>query len=199
MVLAAHGLAADARYLYTAARLVSAKGLHLIIEAFGRSHLPKRGYHYLLAGVGPLEESLKRQAGSLLGKSIHFLGFQQPSENLALIAHADLFVLPSIYEPHGIVVHESLAAGTPVLASDVCGAAYDLVTPGLSGELFRSGDVADLTLKLERVVGDPGQADALRATSRAEFERWFAEYSPILVTERAVDRLLASRPGSSKA
>ena len=106
-VLRKNNLPADARYLYSAARLVPAKGLDLMITAFINANLAARGFHYVVAGVGPLDAALKSQAGALLGKNIHFLGFQQPSDNLALTVHADLFVLPSIYEPHGIVVHEA--------------------------------------------------------------------------------------------
>ena len=82
------------------------------------------------------------------------------------MAHADVFVLPSVYEPHGIVVHEAMAAGTPVIASDVCGAAYDLVDAGVNGEIFRSGDAEDLRAKLLAVLGDAERARQLRVWMR---------------------------------
>ncbi len=192
-LLQKNNLAPDVRYLFSAARLVPAKGLDLMIGAFRDANLAERGWHYLIAGVGPLEAALQSKAGELLGKNIHFVGFKQPSENLALMAHADLFVLPSVYEPHGIVIQESLAAGTPVLASDICGAAYDLVKPNVSGELFRSGNRDDLRCTLERLLADPGRLAAMRTTARAEFDRWFAAYSPITVVNGVVHRLLNSR------
>ncbi len=125
----------SALYLFTAARLVPAKGLDLLIDAFKLARLAERNYHCVIAGTGPLEKALKERAGDLLGKNIHLIGFQQPAKNLTLMAHADLFVLPSIYEPHGIVIAESLAL--PALRfsrSDVCGllCSTDLVIPGIS-------------------------------------------------------------------
>jgi glycosyltransferase involved in cell wall biosynthesis len=192
-VLSRINLAPEARYLYSAARLVPAKGLDLMIAAFINAGLAAKGWHYVIAGVGPLEAALKAQAGSLLGKNIHFVGFQQPSENLALTVHSDLFVLPSVYEPHGIVIQEALAAGTPVLASNVCGAAYDLVKPGLSGELFTSGSVQRLQGKLVDLLADSARLAGLRITARSEFDRWLAGNSPLDVVNAAVGRLLALR------
>jgi glycosyltransferase involved in cell wall biosynthesis len=190
---------ADPRYLFTAARLVPAKGLDLLIDAFKNARLAERNYHCVIAGIGPLEQELKDRAGDLLGKHIHFVGFQQPADNLALMAHADVFVLPSIYEPHGIVVQEALAAGTPVLASDVCGAAYDLVIPGISGDQFKSGDSKALQAKLEKLLCDPQRLSAMRSTARATFEKWFAETSPIAIVDQLAQRMIRKAPGTMKS
>ncbi len=192
-VLGRVGLQAQERVILSSARLVPAKGLDLMIKAFLRSGLAEKGYCYLIAGVGPLEGELKALAGTAEGKAVRFIGFQQPTDNLALMAHADVFVLPSVYEPHGIVVHEAMAAGTPVIASDVCGAAYDLVDAGVNGEIFRSGDAEDLRAKLLAVLGDAERARQLRVAARQKFERWFEEFSPIKVVDREVRRLLAGR------
>ena len=186
-------LPGEARYIFSAARLVPAKGLHLAIQAFRELKLAERGWHYVLAGVGPLESELKTLAGELEGRGVHFVGFQQPTDNLAVMAHADVFVLPSVYEPHGIVVQEAMASGTPVLASDVCGAAYDLVRPGVSGELFVSGNVQSLEQKLAALIGDGQRLAAMRASSREAFERWFAATSPIWVIPDVVSRMLRQR------
>ncbi|MGN6370191.1 MAG: glycosyltransferase family 4 protein [Phycisphaerae bacterium] len=186
-------LPADTRFLFSAARLVPAKGLDLAIRAFRELGLALRGWHYVVAGVGPLEAELKAQAGELLGKNIHFIGFQQPSDNLAMMAHADLFLFPSVYEPHGIVVQESMAAGTPVLSSDASGAAYDLVQRGISGELFTSGDSGKLAQKLAALVNDPRRLDAMRLEARRDFERWFAATSPIRIIHETATRMLKTK------
>jgi len=193
-VLTKLGLRKEDRLILSAARLVPAKGLDLMIRAFLASGLGAKGYRYVIAGVGPLEEELKalcgKGEGGELGKTILFAGFRQPSEVLALMHHADVFVLPSVYEPHGIVVQESLAAGTPVIASDVAGAAYDLVEPGINGEIFRSGDWQNLQKKLEAVLADAAKLASMREASREKFEAWHAEFSPITVVERVMRELL---------
>ncbi len=189
-VLEKHGLPLVSRYLFSAARLVPVKGLEMMIRAFLEMGLGERGWHYVVAGVGPLEGELKALAGAELGKRIHFVGFQQPGDNLGLMAHADLFVLPSRYEPHGIVIQEALAAGTPVLASDVCGAAYDLVKKGVSGDVFVTGDAGDLREKLAGLIENRERLAAMRGTARGEFERWFAAYSPLDIIDSVARRMV---------
>ena len=187
------GIGPGDRYFFSAARLAAAKGLDQMIRAFVEGKFAERGYHYFVAGVGPLEAELKALAGTAYGKSIRFLGFQQPRDNLLFMANAEAFVLPSVYEPHGIVIPEAMAAGTPVIATDVCGAAYDLIQPGVNGELFRVGDVARLRRILEDLVGNPARHAAMRAAARRDFESWLAETSPITVVPQVVRRLLSGK------
>jgi glycosyltransferase involved in cell wall biosynthesis len=187
------GLKAGERYFFSAARLVADKGLDQMIRAFIGGKFAERGYHYFITGVGELESELKALAGEACGKSIHFLGFQQPRENLLIMAHAEAFVLPSIYEPHGIVIVEAMACGTPVIASDLCGAAYDLVKPGVNGEIFRAGDVAGLLAKLKGIVEKPERQAAMRAAARRDFEAWLEATSPIKVVPAVVKRLLGMK------
>ncbi len=191
-VLAPFGLSPDNRLFFSAARLVPDKGLDLMIRAFREGGFAQQGWRYVIAGMGPKESELKQLAGDALGKSIFFIGFQQPSDNLALMAHAELLILPSRYEPHGIVVAEALAAGTPVIASDVVGAAADLVKNGVSGMIFRSEDAADLLKKLQEAV-DAERLAALRRGARPKFEAWYAKTSPLRVVPDIVRRMLARR------
>ncbi len=180
------GLDPNKHLLFTAARLIPAKGLHLMIEAFRASGLAGKGYIWAVAGSGPLEQQLKAQAGELLNKSIFFLGFVQPADMLALTAHAALFVLPSTYEPHGIVIQEAMAAGTPVLASDVCGAAFDLVRPGETGWTFKSGDAAGLRRRLLQATATPALLPAMRDAVRVKFDAWFVRTNPVVIFNNLV-------------
>ncbi len=188
-VLGAIGLRAEERILFSAARLVAAKGLDLTIGAFLRSGLHRMGWTYVIAGAGPLEQELKALAGEELGKAIRFVGFQQPAMNLALMAQAEMLALPSRYEPHGIVVGEALAAGTPVLASDVVGAAPDLIARGVDGMIFRSEDTADLAEKMA-VLGDEARIRAMKAAARPAFEGWYRKTSPALFIPQIVKTML---------
>jgi glycosyltransferase involved in cell wall biosynthesis len=191
-VLALAGLHPQDRYLFTAARLIPAKGLDLMLRAFISAGLAARGWKYLIAGTGPEEAALKEIASAAGEGAVRFVGFRQPSENLALMAHAEAMVLPSRYEPHGIVVPESLAAGTPVIVSSVVGAAHGLVKRGVNGLIFRSEDARELAETL-RSLENPGRLPALRAATRPAFETWYRETSPMLVVPRAVRRMLAGR------
>jgi glycosyltransferase involved in cell wall biosynthesis len=191
-VLARVGLAEADRYVYSSARLIPVKGLDLMIRAFRAGGWAARGWKYVIAGKGPLEAELRALAGDTLDRSILLVGFQQPSENLALMAKADLLAVPSRLEPHGIVVGEALAAGTPVLASNVVGAACGLVRDGVSGAVFRSEDAADLQRKLA-LLDDPAALAAMRPGARQAFEAWYRQTSPLVMVPRAVRRMLAAK------
>ena len=185
------------RLLFTAARLVPAKGLNLMIEAFSRLELSARGWIWVMAGTGPLEGELRQKAGALDGNGIHFVGVQPHDVAKGLAGQAEAFVLPSVYEPHGIVVSEAMGAGTPVIASDAAGAALDLVEPGKTGWLFKNRSAEDLTRVLKEATDNPERLSAMRPMCRAKFEQWYGAYSPLVQVPRVVAELLAGRAGGA--
>ncbi len=168
----------ECKLIFTAARLVPAKALHLMVDAFTQSGLADQGWVWAVAGDGPLRQQLERQAGCLNGNAIRFLGPVAPADIPPLMAQSELFVLPSVYEPHGIVVAEAMAVGTPVIASNDCGAARDLVRNGKTGWLFRSGDSAGLRGTLSLAAGH------CVGTSRKcmeFFDLWYSHFAPTVV------------------
>jgi glycosyltransferase involved in cell wall biosynthesis len=197
-VLQRIGVAPDKKVLFSAARLVPAKGLDLFIpQVLGV--LPRKEWTYVIAGVGPMESELKQLvaqawAAGETDDPVRFIGFQQPANNLALMSHADALALPSRYEPHGIVVAEAMAAGTPVLASDVVGAAKDLVESDSNGLIFHVNSAASLQNSLEKLK-DSAQMGTMRARARSAFEAWYRQTSPMLVVPRMVRMMLAAKKG----
>ena len=106
----------------------------------------------MLVGDGPERKSLEAAAeASGFGADVHFPGLKRSKELLPYYAHAGCFVLPSTREPWGLVVNEAMASGLPVLVSQRCGCAADLVLSGLNGYVFDPLDQADLTTKLSRM------------------------------------------------
>ena len=185
-LFARYKLPADRKLIFTAARLVPAKALHLMVEAFTKSGLADQGWIWAVAGVGPLKDQLQQQAGSLNGSGIRFLGTVAPADIPGLMAQSELFVLPSVYEPHGIAVTEAMAVGTPVIAADCCGAARDLVRQGHTGRLFKAGDAESLWVTLAEVGHDAGRFVNMRAACREEFEGWYKRFSPLAVVPDVV-------------
>lgn len=196
-ILAKVGLAPTDRYFFSPARLIPQKGLDVMLRAWIAAGLERDGWKYVIAGVGPEEAPLKEMIKAAGAKGVIFAGFQQPSENLALIAHAAFMVLPSRYEPHGIVVPEALAAGTPVILSNMVGSAFGLVRHGINGLIFRSEDDLGLAEALG-VVGNESTMAALRAAARPAFENWYRQTSPMLIVPRTVRRMLARNPGGPR-
>lgn len=99
--------------------------------------------HLVWIGSGSAEADVRMEAERLdLGNRVHLLGFLSSPEAWSALGVADLFVCPSQAEPWGLVINEAVASGLPVLASDQCGAAEDLVAPGRTGEIVPTGIAA---------------------------------------------------------
>jgi glycosyltransferase involved in cell wall biosynthesis len=193
-LLRRYGLGPTSRLILTTARLVPPKALHLMVDAFKTSGLPEQGWVWAVAGGGRWSRSRRARAGKYNGTSIRFLGPVPPADVPTLMAQSELFVLPSTYEAHGIVVMESMAVGTPVIASDCCGAARDLVKQGVTGWMFRSGDVADLQRVLLAACGTPNAVRHVSAACRENFWRWYGRYGPLAVVPGVAERF-AKGPG----
>jgi glycosyltransferase involved in cell wall biosynthesis len=108
----------------------------------------------LMVGDGELRPSLEKLALETAPGRVKFLGFRNQSELPALYDLCDVFVLPSVFEPWGLVVNEVLNAGKPVIVSDQAGCGPDLVRAGENGSFFPAGNVEALTGALERWTGD---------------------------------------------
>jgi glycosyltransferase involved in cell wall biosynthesis len=81
----------------------------------------------------------------------HF-GFMQPVELRKLLSEAGVFVLPSQFEPWGVVVHEYAASGFPMICSDAVGSAATFVRKGANGYIYRAGDIKALKDRLRSII-----------------------------------------------
>ena len=95
-------------------------------------------------GAGPLRSRLEKQEG------ITVQGFVQPENMARIFAETGCLILPSRFDPWGLVVHEATSAGRLVLTSENVGAAASLVQPGYNGFIFDDND-SDLAFLLARV------------------------------------------------
>ncbi|MFM2169269.1 MAG: hypothetical protein RIS79_3640, partial [Verrucomicrobiota bacterium] len=96
----------------------------------------------LMVGDGELRPALEKLAAEDAPGRVKFLGFRNQSELPALYDLCDVFVLPSGFEPWGLVVNEVMNAGRTVVVSDQVGSGPDLVREGENGSIFPAGDVA---------------------------------------------------------
>jgi len=108
----------------------------------------------LYLGDGPLKSLIENEAGSTPLVRVHFCGFQNQTQLSPFYHASDFLVLPSLFnETWGLVVNEALAHGLPCVVSDQVGCGTDLVEPGVTGEVFKKGEVNDLAdgiLKISR-------------------------------------------------
>ena len=150
------GLAADARIVVSIGKLVSIKGLPVLIEAW--SALGARGCvgpddALLIIGTGPDAPKLRRMAVSSAAP-IRFLGPLAQTDLATWLRAADLLCLPSMNEGTPNVVIEALACGKPVVASRV-GAVPEFVQEGSTGMLVQPGESGQLADALEHALRRP--------------------------------------------
>lgn len=138
---------AKKRYGLYLGRLSSEKGLATLLAAARVVHeLPLK-----IAGTGPLEEHLRRVVGQPGMDHIEIIGHVAGETKRRLIAEALCTVVPSeCYETFGLSAAESLALGTPVIASRI-GGLPDLIDHGRTGLLFPAGDAEALAECLRRI------------------------------------------------
>ncbi|MGQ0663931.1 MAG: glycosyltransferase family 4 protein [Pseudomonadota bacterium] len=171
------GLEPGRPVLLFAGKLIERKRPALLIEAFARASADPalRRPYLLLAGDGPLRAALEQQALARAPGAVRFLGFQSQGDLPRCYDLCDALVLPSGREAWGLVVNEVMCAARAIIASDMVGAAPDLVRASENGAIFRSGDVADLARAIGEVLSDPARLAAMGGRSLATISRWSFE------------------------
>jgi len=153
------------------AKLQPWKRPHDVLQAFAKAGVPQA--HLVYAGEGPLRGELEAEAKSLgIAASVRFLGFRNQSQLPAVYRAADLLVLPSEYEPFGVVVNEAMLCGCPVAVSDRVGAGYDLVSPGENGFAFPCGDVDALARIFRQILPERARLREMGEAARERMESW---------------------------
>ncbi|HSJ18252.1 MAG TPA: glycosyltransferase family 4 protein [Solirubrobacterales bacterium] len=135
-------------------RLVYEKGFQIALEAMPTliERLPDT--RFLVAGSGTHEQELRSQAAELgLGDHGTFLGWIGDDVLHSLYRIADVCVVPSIYEPFGLVALEAMASGCPCIVADT-GGLREVVPHEQVGLRFRAGDADDLVEVTARVLSD---------------------------------------------
>lgn len=127
-----------------------------VLEAFAAAGFSRTQAVLVFAGDGPLRQWLHERALELgIAEQVRFLGFVNQSGLPAVYTGADIMVLPSEYEPFGLVVNEASCCGCPVAASDRVGASTDLIAPVNPEFIFPCGDIPALTALLRSALSDP--------------------------------------------
>ncbi|MBS1882769.1 MAG: glycosyltransferase family 4 protein [Actinobacteria bacterium] len=153
-------------------RLVYEKGFQLALEAMPKLIAAVPGTRFLVAGSGTHEEELKRQAEEL-GLMEHgtFLGWIGDDVLHILYGIADLTVVPSIYEPFGLVALEAMASGCPCIVADT-GGLREVVPHEEAGLRFAARDPEALAEVAIRVLSDPELEARLIAEAKEHVRRF---------------------------
>ncbi|MBC3193555.1 glycosyltransferase family 4 protein [Pseudonocardia sp. C8] len=155
-------------------RLEYEKGVQDLIAALPRIRRRHRGTRLLVAGTGTQQEMLAARAAEHRVKTaVDFLGHLPDAELTGLLRGADAVVLPSRYEPFGIVALEAAAVGATLVAS-TAGGLGELVRDGETGLGFAPGDVPGIVEAVDRALADPRAARRRARAARARLRTDFA-------------------------
>jgi glycogen synthase len=147
-------------------RLEYEKGIHDAIAALPRIRRSHPGATLTIAGEGTQQQWLLEQARKhKVLKATTFVGRVDHAELVRLLHRADAAVLPSHYEPFGIVALEAAATGTPLVTSNVGGLGEAVIT-GQTGVSFAPRDVAGLAAAVRVVLDDPAAAQRRAVAAR---------------------------------
>lgn len=178
------------RHIIYSGRLAQVKRVDLLIRAFIQIAPTRPDWDLLIVGNGSLRNELGLLVPENLKSRVIWPGFLGDQRYVtAFYKMSDVLVLPSEYEPWALVINEAAAAGLAIVASDVVGAAAELVIDGENGRIFPTGDLDALAAALRDVTTE-GTTQRMRSASRAVLERWRTAADPVQGLHKA---LLASR------
>ncbi len=195
-VAASLGAPAAAPLVVMAGRISPWKGQHLFVEALARAAAANPAMHGVI--VGQPEEAdgpgyaarVQAQAAALgLGQRLHWAGFRDDMPQV--LAAADVVVHCSVKpEPFGRVIIEGMAAGRPVVASALGGAA-EIITTGTDGLLTPTGDAGALAAALLRLLADREERGRLGQAARRTVARRYQVAGHVQAVLAFYERVLA--------
>jgi glycosyltransferase involved in cell wall biosynthesis len=145
------------RVILTVGQLIHRKGIDVLIRAFIKRREDMKDVSLVIIGSGDEEKKYKELAGECVGdlnSNIIFRSFMQMKELVNFYKIADLFVLPTRYDIWGLVINEAMNFGLPVIATDMCGAAKDLIKDGENGYTVPVENIDILGDKLVEAFSD---------------------------------------------
>jgi 1,2-diacylglycerol 3-alpha-glucosyltransferase len=167
------------RYFMACSRFAPKKNLFRLLQAYARYRqgAGSAAWSLVIVGEGELKDdliALRDQLG--LGASVQFAGPKKYHELPAYYGLASAFIHASTTEQWGLVVNEAMASGLPVLVSERCGCAQDLVQPGVNGILFNPTDIDALAQAMRDVAAESCDRQAMGQASQEIVAHWSPDH-----------------------
>lgn len=168
-------------------RLIEAKNLPMLLHSFAEAAKQSKNgadWGVILLGDGVEKSNLIQQINTLaLADQVILLPGRPWFRVPEVLALANVLVLPSRSEPWGLVVNEAMACGLPVLVSDRCGCAVDLVQNGQNGFIFDPDQPAQLIHHLVQFMDNSVDANQMGQAAK----QFIAPYAPDMVAREMLD------------
>jgi glycogen(starch) synthase len=179
-----YGVGYGEKLILCVGRLVPQKGIEYFIRAIPSIAQRYPEAKFIIVGEGWSRDILEAEAhASGQNRKIQFTGFASDQEVINLMTSADVLVVPSIYEPFGIVALEGMATGVPVVASKVGGLA-EVIEHDRTGLFVYPKNPESIAWGIDRVLSDPGHAKWLTENAK---EKLHKAYSWEAVAMKTVD------------
>jgi 1,2-diacylglycerol 3-alpha-glucosyltransferase len=170
------------KFFLASARFIEKKNLFRLLDAYARYREAAKGegksepWGLVLLGDGELRADIAARVAALgLRDHVILPGFKQYDELPAYFGLAGVFIHPSTTEQWGLVVNEAMACGLPVVVSNRCGCAQDLVRDGVNGFTFDPNDVEALAGLLRKTAAPDFPLPAFGTESRRLIAAWGPE------------------------
>jgi glycosyltransferase involved in cell wall biosynthesis len=151
----------EEKIIFYIGRHVYEKGIQVLIEAAPQILKDYQNVKFIIGGIGPMTESLKNRVKELgLEARFIFTGYTDEKTKLKLYNVADVSVFPSLYEPFGIVALEAMAAGCPVVTSDI-GGFREIIKHDNNGLTFYNKDSNSLSFNILRILKNSNLSEFL--------------------------------------
>jgi glycogen(starch) synthase len=171
----------DGPVLLFVGRLVHEKGIQVLLDATPEIVSQRHDTTLIIAGAGYYEEELRKQAEDLgIASRVRFFGLANDNDLIELDSMATVLVVPSLYEPFGIVALEGMAAKVPVVTSD-SGGLIDFVEHTTTGITTFAGDKHSLAWGIMQILDNPKLANEMCASAH---QRVLEEYTWSAIARR---------------
>lgn len=185
---AKHGLPCGAKLVLSVASVIPLKGHHHVVRAIAALRAQEKAAHLVIVGseakAGSYSAELRRLILTTgMGEAVTLFGPTDPNTVAELMSAADVFCLASTREGWPNVLHESLACGTPVVATDV-GAVPDLIPSPQYGRIVPVADEQMLTQALGEALETEWERQAI--TDWAHARTWERVASEVLTQAQTV-------------
>ena len=150
-------------------RLVYEKGVHVLVNAAPKV-LEKTNAKFIIVGNGYMKDQLSTLANGMgLAHKVMFTGFVDDETLRKLQRCADVSVVPSLFEPFGIVALEAMAAKSPIVVSDT-GGLSEIVNHDIDGVKVYTGNPDSLAWGINRVLTDEAYANTIRTNAHRKVQ-----------------------------
>ena len=169
-----YGVGYGEKLILCVGRLVPQKGIEYFIRAIPSIAKRYPEAKFIIVGEGWSRDILEAEARSSgQGRKIRFTGFASDKEVINLMTSADVLVVPSVYEPFGIVALEGMATGVPVVASQV-GGLSEVIEHDRTGLFVYPRSPKSIAWGIDRILSDPDHAKWLTENAKEKLHKAYS-------------------------